>query len=267
MTRSMTLRRSLVALAAPLLLSGLAACGSDETAEPASSGSSSESQDPGAVDKAEFTDDLKAGLEASTTAQMTMHMDMGGQALHADGQIDYTTDPPQLAMNMESPAAAGQTIELRLVDQVLYMNMGQATSNKFVSYDLSDAENLPPGMEQLTGTMDPLAAFESFEDGVQSVVFKGDEEVDGEQLGHYEMTLDSSKVKQFQELPTEAELPEEITYDVWLDGENRIRKMVMDMAMGAGEVSMEIELSDWDEPVDISAPADSEIIKTPKMAG
>jgi LppX_LprAFG lipoprotein len=267
MTRSMTLRRSLVALAAPLLLSGLAACGSDETAEPASSGSSSESQDPGAVDKAEFTDDLKAGLEASTTAQMTMHMDMGGQALHADGQIDYTTDPPQLAMNMESPAAAGQTIELRLVDQVLYMNMGQATSNKFVSYDLSDTANLPPGMEQLTGTMDPLAAFESFEDGVQSVVFKGDEEVDGEQLGHYEMTLDSSKVKQFQELPTQAELPEEITYDVWLDGENRIRKMVMDMAMGAGEVSMEIELSDWDEPVDISAPADSEIIKTPKMAG
>jgi LppX_LprAFG lipoprotein len=267
MTRSMTLRRSLVALAAPLLLSGLAACGSDETAEPASSGSSSESQETGAVDKAEFADDLKAGLEASTTAQMTMHMDMGGQALHADGQIDYTTAPPQLAMNMESPAAAGQTIELRLVDQVLYMNMGQMTSNKFVSYDLSDAANLPPGMEQLTGTMDPLAAFESFEDGVQSVVFKGDEEVDGEQLGHYEMTLDASKVKQFQELPTQAELPEEITYDVWLDGENRIRKMVMDMAMGAGQVSMEIELSEWDEPVDIAAPADSEIIKTPKLAG
>ena len=267
MTRSMTLRRSLVALVAPLLLSGLVACGSDETADPASSSSSSESQDTGAVDKAEFADDLKAGLEASTTAQMMMHMDMGGQALHADGEIDYTTDPPQLAMNMESPAAAGQTIELRLVDKVLYMNMGQMTSNKFVSYDLSDAANLPPGMEQLTGTMDPLAAFESFEEGVQSVVFKGDEEVEGETLGHYEMTLDASKVKQFQELPTQAELPEEIVYDVWLDAENRIRKMVMDMAMGAGQVSMEIELFDWDEPVDIAAPAASEIIKTPKMAG
>jgi hypothetical protein len=62
-------------------------------------------------------------------------------------------------------------------------------------------------------------------------------------------------------------MPKDITYDVWLDSENRIRKMVMDMAVGASPISMEIELFDWDEPVDIAAPADSEIVQAPKMAG
>ena len=270
MRRSLTLRRSLAALALPLLLGGLAACGSDdEGADPASSSSSSseseESTEAGAeVDQAEFVDTMKAGIKASTTAQMTMQMDMGGQGINAEGEVDYTTTPPQMAMTMESPAAAGESIEMRMVDGVMYMNMGQMTNDKFVSFDLSDPANLPPGMDQLTGTMDPLAAFDSFEDGVQSVVFVGDDDVDGEQLGHYEVKLDTSKVEQFKELPTQAELPKTVSYDLWLDDENRTRKMTMEMAMAGAPVEMEVEFTNWDEPVDIAAPPASEIVEQPQ---
>lgn len=275
MRRSLTLRRSLAALALPLLLGGLAACGSDdEGADPAASSSSSssstESQDStetesgGEVDKAAFVDDLKAGLKASTTAQMTMDMDMGGQGITADGAVDYTTSPPQMAMSMESPAAAGQSIEMRLVDKVLYMNMGQMTGNKFVKYDLSDPNNLPPGMDQLTSTMNPLAAFDSFEEGVQSVVFVGDEDVDGQQLGHYKVKVDTSKIEQFKALEGQAQLPETVSYDLWLDDQNRMGKMAMDMDMGSAPVKMEVAFTDWGEPVDIAAPADSEIAELPK---
>lgn len=272
MRRSLTLRRSLAALALPLLLGGLAACGSDdEGADPASSSSSSseseestETEAGSEVDQAEFVDTMKAGIKASTTAQMTMQMDMGGQGINADGEVDYTTTPPQMAMTMESPAAAGESIEMRMVDGVMYMNMGQMTNDKFVSFDLSDPANLPPGMDQLTGTMDPLAAFDSFEDGVQSVVFVGDEDVDGEQLGHYEVKLDTSKVEQFKELPTQAELPKTVSYDLWLDDENRTRKMTMEMAMAGAPVEMEVEFTNWDEPVDIAAPPASEIVEQPQ---
>ncbi len=277
MRRSLTLRRSLAALALPLLLGGLAACGSDDEAEPAASSSSAtESQEPtesqdstetesgSEVDKAAFVDDLKAGLEASTTAQMTMNMDMGGQAITADGAVDYTTSPPQMAMSMESPAAAGQSIEMRLVDKVLYMNMGQMTGNKFVKYDLSDPNNLPPGMDQLTSTMNPLAAFDSFEEGVQSVVFVGDEDVDGEKLGHYKVKVDTSKIDQFKALQGQAQLPETVSYDLWLDDQNRMGKMTMEMDMGSAPVTMEVAFTDWGEPVDIAAPAASEIVEQPQ---
>ena len=34
---------------------------------------------------------------------------------------------------------------MRLVDGVMYMNMGQMTNDKFMKFDLSDPANLPPG--------------------------------------------------------------------------------------------------------------------------
>ena len=278
MRTSLTMRRSLAALALPLMIGGLAACGSDDdSAEPAASSSSaSESpQSPDAqsdtsagkeVDPAAFVDDLQAGLKASTTAKMTMKLNMGGQAINADGAVDYTTTPPNMAMTMQSPALADQSIEMRLVDKVLYMNMGQMTNNKFVSYDLSDAKNLPPGMDQLTNTLNPLAAFDSFEEGIKSVVFVGDEDVDGEQLGHYKITVDTSKIDQFKELPTQAQLPDNVNYDLWLDDQNRMRKMTMKLESGT-PMETEVEFSKWGESVDIAAPPASEVVDGTKMAG
>jgi hypothetical protein len=274
MRRSLTLRRSLAALALPLLLGGMAACGSDdEGADPAAlssssteSGESSETESGEEVDTATFVEDMKAGIEASTTAMMTTHTDMGGQVIHADGAVDYTTTPQQLAVSLESPALLG-VADVRLVDGVLYMNLGEKTKDKFISFDLSDAANLMPGMEQLTTTMDPLAAFESLEDAVQSVVFVGDEDVEGEQLGHYEVELDTSKIKQFNELPTQAQLPKTVTYDVWLDDENRMRRVTMEMDMGGSPAETEVEFTDWDEPVDIAAPPASEVVDPSELAG
>lgn len=278
MRTSLTLRRSLAALALPLLIGGLAACGSDDdSAEPAASSSSaSESgQSPDAesdtpagedVEPAAFVEDLQAGLKASTTAKMTMQLNMGGQAINADGAVDYTTTPPNMAMTMQSPAMADQSIEMRLVDKVLYMNMGQMTNNKFVSYDLSDADNLPPGMGQLTNTLNPLAAINSFEDGIKSVVFVGDEDVDGEQLGHYEVTVDTSKIDQFKDLPTQAQLPDDATYDLWLDDQNRMRKMTMKVESGT-PINTEVKFSKWGESVDIAAPPASDVVDGSKLAG
>lgn len=276
MRRSLSLRRSLAALALPLMLTGLAACGSDDEATPAASSSSaSASQDSSEgstgdsagdeVDTTAFVDDLKAGLAASTTAKMTMHMDMSGQGIQADGAVDYTTKPPEMAMTMESPAAAGQSIEMRLVDQVLYMNMGQMTGDKFVKYDLSDPGNLPPGMDQLTSTLNPLAAFDSFGKGIESVVFVGDEDVDGEQLAHYKVELDPTKLDQFKEMQSQAQMPDSATYDLWLDEQKRMRKMSMAMDMGSAPVKMEVEFSDWGKPVDIAAPPASQIAEQPQF--
>jgi LppX_LprAFG lipoprotein len=274
MRRSLTLRRSLAALALPLMLAGLAACGSDdEKAQPAASSSSTSGSEEtsdseaGKVDPAAFIDDVKAGLEASTTAKLTMHIDMGGQAIEGEGAVDRSTTPPNVVMNMKSPALGGQAIELRLVDKVLYMNMGQMTNNKFVSYDLSDKNNLPPGMDQLTSTLNPLAAFDSLEEGVQSVVLVGDEEVNGEQLAHYKVTVDSSKLDQLKQLPTQADLPKTVTYDIWLDDQNRIRKITMSTDMDSAPMTSEVEFSNWGEPVDIAAPPASEVVDGTKMAG
>ncbi len=259
------LRRTLAAaLAVPLLVSGLAACGSDsESATDETSSAAAGAEAGEKVDKADFIADLKAGIESATTAQMEMDMDLGQAPIHAEGEMDYSREPLAMDMTMES-GMTQEPIELVLVDNVMYMNMGQMSNGKFIKYDLSDAKSLPPGMDQMADQLDPLASFDSMEAAVTSVTFEGDEDVEGEQLAHFEVTMDTSKIEAMKDIPAQAGVPKEVTYDLWLDDENRMRQMKMAMEM-ATTAEIEAKIFDWGEPVDIQAPEKSEVVEAPPM--
>ena len=270
------LRRSLAASAATALLLSLAACGGDDadTASDEPVVSESESSDGGdaetvdqpdegeVVDNAEFVDNMMSGIEASTTAQMTMSMDFGGGAMDMEGEVDYTTDPVSMSVTMNQEAMGEEGLEMILVDGIMYMNMGQMTNNKFVEFDLSDPASLPPGMGDLGDQMDPLAAFEEFEPALKTVTFVGTEDVDGDDLHHYDVVMDTAKLESLEDMPTGAGMPEEVGYDLWFDDEFRIRQMemVMDMEMAA---SVKAEMFDWGQPVDIQAPPADQIAEQP----
>lgn len=270
------LRRPLAAAAATTLLLGLAACGGDEepdTAADESSVSESESaegedadtEEPAegeVVDNADFIDEMMAGLEASTTATMSMDMDFGGGTLIAEGVVDYTTDPVSMAMTMNQEAMGEEPIEMRLVDGIMFMSMGSMSNDKFMRFDLTDPENMPPGMGDLGDQMDPLAAFQEFEPALKTVTFVGEEDVDGEELQHFDVVLDTAKLESLKDLPAGAGSPDEVGYDLWFDDEMRIRQMEMVMDM-ATPVSVQARLFDWDEPVEIVAPPAGEIAEQP----
>lgn len=270
------LRRSLAASAATALLLSLTACGGDDadTASDEPSASESESTESGdtaaadqpddgeVVDKAEFVDDMMSGVEASTTAKMTMSMDFGGGTMDMEGDVDYTTDPVSMSVQMTQEAMGPEGLEMVLVDGIMYMNMGQMTNNKFVEFDLSDPASLPPGMGDLGNQLDPLAAFEEFEPALKEVTFVGTEDVDGEDLHHYDVVMDSAKLESLKDIPAEAGLPEEVGYDLWFDDEFRIRQMEMVMDMET-PVSVEAQMFDWGQPVEIEAPPADQIAEQP----
>ena len=272
------LRRTTATAAATALLLSLTACGGDsdepgaESSPDASSGSSEESSpadqpaEGEEVEPSEFAADMKSGLEESTTARMTMDMDAGGGGLRAEGDVDYTTDPMSMAITLENPMMGAQQMDLRLVDGVMYVHMGEMTNGKFVSYDLSDTANLPPAMQGLQDQMDPLASFDGFEKALTSVTFEGTEDVGGEQLGHYEAVVDTSKMKSFQGVPPEAGMPKEISYDLWFDEEFRARRMSTTIDAGT-PVKLDVELSDWGSPVDIEAPPESQVVDGTTLTG
>jgi hypothetical protein len=260
-----------------MLLGGLAACGSDSgtaTDEPEVS-----SQEQGAeadaadlpdegetVDSGEFVDWMMAGLDRSTTAHMTMSMDYGGGAMEAEGQVDYTTTPVSMAMTLGGEAMGIDELDMRLVDGVMYMNMGQMSNDKFFKFDLNDPESLPPGMEDLGDQMDPLAAFKDFEPALEQVVYVGSEDVDGDDLDHFTITMDTAKIPSLAEMPASAGLPDTVDYDMWFDEDFRVRQMNMAMDMGAQAAmtaNVEAKLFDWDEPVDIVAPDPDQVSDAP----
>lgn len=279
MTRLLTARRSLAATAlAPLLATGLVACGDDGGSDSASEPTSEAApvadglEEGDEVDPSEFVQTVTDGLEASTTAHIEMTMSLGSAGeMTSEGDIDYTTDPPEVAMTMDSPLG-GEPMDIRMVDGVMYIGMGQMTEGKFWKLDPSDPDSplAGMGMEGMLDQMDPGKALTTMEEGISTVVYAGEE--DG--LEHYELTVDLQQAMESMggAVPPAATkgMPETMTYDLWLDDEGRFTKMSMDdlamgEALGGQTMSMEMTVSGWGDEVDIEAPADDEVTEMPDL--
>ena len=273
MRRALTTRRLAAAASLPLLLTGLVACGDDaETASDQTSASSSESPSESAsetasedaaaegeeVDPAAFGEDLTAGLEALTTAKMSMEL-TGQATMSMDGVVDYTRDSPAMQATMSGAGMPGE-MEIIMLDGIMYMTApGQA--GKYMKLDLNDPKGpmAGMGMEQLTGQIDMRELMKQFTPALTSVTSVGEEEVDGEELQRYEVTMDPSKIESMKGLAGNG--VQEITYDAWVDDDFVMRQMVMEMPEGLG--SMTMKLFDLGTDAAIEAPPAANIVKSP----
>jgi hypothetical protein len=276
---SPALRRPLAALAVTTLaFAGLAACGDDpgagtDTATDVVALSGLEEGDT--VDPAEFVDTIQDGVAASSTAHVTMSMEMGEQATFTgDGVIDYTADTPEMQMTM-TMEGGGQDVdyEVRAVDGILYIDMGALTEGKFWKLDPSQPGNplAQMGLDKVLDQSDPIGAVTRLEPAIESVTYAGEEQVDGRDLDHYELTVDLAKAVDAlgSDLETEVEsqMPDSITYDVWLDDENRFAQLAMDYEAANTPISMTMTADDWGTEADIEPPPADDIAAMPNLGG
>jgi hypothetical protein len=191
-----------------------------------------------------------------TTAHATMSGDMGSQ-ISGEGDVDYGGDTPSSAMTV-SGMAGSDDAEVRLVDGVMYMNLGELSKGKFWKLDLSDP-NSPFGA--LGSQLDVKSSVALLEKGMTSVEYVGAE--DG--LDHYTATVDTQVL--LGAMGPEASagtsgLPKSLDYDIWLDDDNRVNKLSFTMGKLG---SMEMELSDFGKDVTIEAPPADQVTKMPDM--
>lgn len=284
--RTLPARRLAAAAVLPLALTTLAACGSDDgsTAQKASSSTGSseeaepeESQDAAPVDDEggevaegeqvdaeEFMKTFEAAFDKATTVHMSMEMDMGATgSMVAEGDADYTTDPTNMVMTMSGAAFQGQEMDLRLVDGVMYMKM-PAMGEKFFQLDLNDPSN--PLGAGFTDMLDVRAMFEGFGDSLDSVVYEGEEEIDGETTDEYTVSVDSSTLleSQGQQLPPGAGVPDMISYSIYFSEDGLYRRLEMDMGDTLGAMTM--DFTDWGSDVTIEAPPAGEVTEFPAGA-
>lgn len=280
-TASIAARRTLAAAAlTPLLLTGFAACGGDAGD---SGDSASDAGAPAAgsavlaglevgeeVSPKEFVDTVTDGLEESTTAHLEMTMSMGDQvSTTGEGDLDYTTEPPSLAMSMEVPQAGD--MEMVLVDNVLYLKSAAMSGEKFWKLDLTDPDGPfgQMGLDKMLEQSDPVGALKAMESGIDTVTFAGSEELDGRELDHYELTIDTESVMESYgaDLPSSATqgMPESVTYDLWLDDHDRFAQMRMETPILKQTMTMEMSLDAWGQDVSIEAPPADEVTEMPDL--
>jgi hypothetical protein len=275
MTHSIVARRTLAAAAlTPLLVAGLTACGGDD--------SGSAAKDPAAgsavltglqkgdeVDPDEFVDTVSDGVKASTTAHVSMELGLGTMGkVSGEGDVDYTADPPEMALEMDLPmAGAGTKTEVRYVDGVFYLSLGQLSGGKFWKLDPSDPDGPLGDTGDLLDQADPLGALKKVEPAIDTVTYVGEESVDGRSLDHYELTVDPAELAKTMDVPPQAQeqLPDELTYDIWLDGEDRLSKLHMDLPVAGTESTVDITASDWGKKVTVEEPPADEVAEMPDL--
>lgn len=273
MRRQLTTRRLAAAASLPLLLAGLVACGGDtETASDQTSESSSEttSESPSEdtteeaaaegeeIDPAAFAEDMTAGLEAMTTARMSMEM-TGQATMTMEGVVDYTRDSPAMQATMSGAGMPGE-MEMIMLDGIMYMT-APGQNGKYMKIDLTDPNGpmASMGLDELSGQMDMRELMNSFTPALTGVTLVGEEEVDGEDLTHYEITMDPSKIESMKGLAGNG--IKEMTYDAWFDADNVMRQMVMEMPEGLGTMTM--KLFDLGTDATIEAPPAGRVVKMP----
>ncbi|MEO6512072.1 MAG: LppX_LprAFG lipoprotein [Nocardioides sp.] len=225
----------------------------DEPSESTSSSAAADIDEGGEIAPDQFAQMIKDGIAKTTTAHIVFSSGAGGAGgFSGDGDVDYSATPPNMQMTMK---VSGQELHMVMVDSVMYIESPQA-AGKFMKYDLTDPSN--PLGSQFVDQLDPAKSMAQFADALSSVQSLGKEDVDGESLAHYLMTIDTTKLSTATQ---SANMPPELKADVWLDDESRMAKSSIDLGQGA---TYDTTLSNFGDPVDIAAPPASQVIEVPK---
>jgi hypothetical protein len=281
-----TRSRSLTAIAAgALVLTALAGCGSngkakdadakttasasvspsatestgaDDTAssDATGSGDSGDASDPAAVGAAApgarlTKDNLVATMLAAMRDKKTAHMSMKlGSSISADADVRYASDKTEMKMSMDMGATKAVVI---LVDGVVYMQ--QSAGTKFTKIDKNT-----PGMgsivEQMSG-LSPDGSIAAMRGALKKVEYAGTDTIDGAKVSRYRVTADTSAMAATLGSAAQgADLPKTVTYTLYVDGDNLMRRIDMTIA----DQDIQMLVSNWGKPVDIAAPPASQIM-------
>lgn len=242
---------------------GLAGCG-DEGASGPGYASKDNIVEPGSSDAALSRDEImsvsyQAAMEAGSS-HMSMTM-KGAASMSAEGDMTYDGGSSEMRMTMSMPQVAKGTIEMRLVDQKIYMQLpGLTPAGKFIAIDPQDQKSpMGKSFAGLSGQMDPLASIKSMESAVTRADRVGEAKIDGARVDHYRLTIDTAQLTKDLKQKALPGAPKSLSYDLWLDDDDLIRKMSFDVSGAA----VEMELSDWGKPVNVEPPAASDIVKAP----
>ena len=217
------------------------------------------------VDVQEFLAMLKSpGEEKLSTYTLDMVMNMVGQEMTMGGKADLADGAPAFDIEMTMPGMGDA--HMILADGEVYMSMpGITDEGKFMQVP---KEQLGDAAAQLD-EVDITSTWDAWDEGAQKVVYVGEDDVDGQPMRHYEITVDSAAAldaagQTGEDAAAASEmLGDEITYDVWVDDDNLMRKIAFELE---GMVS-EITTDNWGEPMDISAPSADEIQQGAPGAG
>jgi hypothetical protein len=221
-----------------------------------------------------LTEAAANAADAEQTA-FTMSMSTMGTDIKMDGELDTTAGLMHMTMDVGGELfGIDEPIEViaDLDASVIYMGagffeaLGASVDTDWIKIDKAavEASGQDASVFDQLGINNPLAAATIF-DTAEKVNDLGLEEIEGEQVRHYEVTvkvsellqLDDTLQQQADQLGTD--LPDTVTYDVYITEDDQIRRMRYELDLEVSKVKVEVTYHALTEPLTIERPADDNV--------
>lgn len=226
----------------------------------------------------------QAADASAVSFEITMSAPSIGE-LAVDGAVDYDAQLMTMSLALGGVFGAdGEAFDMILdvAGGVMYMSTDQfgealPIEASWVSMDLEalaaiTGQSLDGLRDQFA--VDPAASAELLV-GSEAVEI-GLEEIDGEQVKHFQFSVDVASVlaanpqlqPQLDELAeVGGELPDVVVYDVWVTEGNELRRMAFEMPVMGETLRTQIDLRSIGEPLDVTLPTGSDVVDVTELLG
>jgi hypothetical protein len=271
---------------AALLSVALTACGGGGSTHSQDAAADQLSADPVTAvrDAADIT-----GRTGSVHAATELTTESGAKkaSFSGTGGYDYVKRIGRLDVDVPPGAATtGKIAEVVLPGIVYLQNSGAQNSGTKIpdgKWVKLDVRQLPDGNLVSSGATDPASATGALR-GVLKAELVGPETVGGEELKHYRGTLDLAKAAEATggrgadglRMAAQTFVVKEVPYEVWLDGQGRVHKLVENFTFAgvAGskdpkdqvKVVSTVSLTEFGKPVDAAEPTGDQLYSPPPAA-
>jgi hypothetical protein len=226
-------------------------------------------------------DDL-AKLVASRTAAVhtahtTMNVTTAGQHIVAQGDVSFAGTGSKVRMAMTIPTLGD--LNMVLVGGTMYMQLPQSLVKTEKPWVKVDANGTDPASKALAAvvsqeqqSLDPSQILTQLAPG-SKIVSHSQATVAGQSATHYVVSVDTAKLLQSPKITPQmkqmlntanAALPPTLNYDIWINSDNLPVKYSLDESVTVkGSAPQQVTIvgtyTNWGKPVDISAPAASQV--------
>jgi hypothetical protein len=222
-------------------------------------------------------------FELTVSAADLAEVTVAGAVDNESNVVSVTTDLSSLLALGEMPMPFGGGDMTVLVDGeagVVYLDAGALggflpDDAAWVSIDLGVlAEQSGQSLDDLRSefALDPTDIARTLLD-TDNATEIGADTIDGVETRRYEVTVDLAEalaaVPQAGIDPTLADidLPDSVTYDVWVTADNQLRRVSFDIEIAGQSISMLLDMTTTSESLGVELPADSEVVDLTALLG
>ncbi len=222
-------------------------------------------------------------FDLTVSASDLADIEVSGAVDNQSQLMSVTTDLSSLLALGDTPIPFGGGVMTVLVDGstgVIYLDASSLggflpDSAGWVSIDLGTlAEQSGRALDDLPDefALDPSDIARSLLD-TEDATEVGVDTIDGVEVKHYEVSVDIADalaaVPQAELDPAigDIELPDTVTYDVWITADNQLRRVSFGTEIVGQTIGMQLDMTTSDESIGVELPADGDVVDLTGLLG